>query len=355
MRQALGLARRNLGQCWPNPAVGSLVVKNGQVVGAGWTARGGRPHAETQALAQASTETRGATLYVTLEPCAHHGKTPPCTDAIIKAGIGRVVVACDDPHTHVNGKGIAALKQASIEVVENVERARAEQLNAGFLSVVRRGRPYVAMKLATSLDSKIAYSLSSPRTRGSQASALAAKDPRSPLRSGGDDRNNIQWITGEAARAYGHLLRSEHDALLTGIGTVLADDPLFTCRLPGLEERSPVRVVLDRKDRLPKDSKLQKSTGTAPLWVENEADDLAIVLKRLAEKGITRVLAEAGATVNTALLKARLVDRIYWFRSPDPIGDDGLSAFDGEFSGWQREDTLFFPPDQLEIYTCSPV
>ncbi len=219
MQAALSLARRNLGQTWPNPSVGALVVKDGRIIAQGWTARGGRPHAETQALDASRRSTRkGATLYVTLEPCSHHGKTAPCTEAIIKAGISRCVIACRDPNPQVNGKGIEQLKKAGIEVIEHICEKEAREINRGFFSVIEKKRPYIALKIATSLDGKIDC-------------------PQKP------------WITGEQARAYGHLLRSRYDAIATGIGTVLADDPLLTCRLPGLEDRSPVRIVFDSTRR----------------------------------------------------------------------------------------------------------
>lgn len=236
MHVALMHARRNLGQTWPNPSVGAVVVQGGQIVGVGSTGRGGRPHAEPQALAQAGGRAQGATLYVTLEPCSHHGKTTPCADAVIAAAIARVVVACRDPNLKVNGQGIAKLRAAGIEVVEDVCREEAVALNCGFFSVIKKKRPYVALKIATSQDGKI----TNPGNR---------------------------WITNEASRAWGHMLRSRYDAIATGIGTVLADDPLLTCRLPGLEDCSPVRVLFDSQNRLPPDSQLAKTTGEVPVWV----------------------------------------------------------------------------------------
>lgn len=355
MRHALALARRNLGQTWPNPAVGAVVVREGLVVGTGWTARGGRPHAETQALAEAGQDARGATLYVTLEPCAHHGQTPPCTEAIIRSGIAHVAAACPDPHPTVDGRGLRVLREAGIDVAEFICREEAEALNAGFFSTVRHGRPWVTLKLATSLDGKIATSA-----------------------------RESQWITGEPARQRAHWLRSEYDAVATGIGTVLADDPLLTCRLPGCEDRSPVRIVFDSAFRLPKESKLAATAKDVPVWVVHGAGErvaaagngvesllcpldpegrvnLGEALRLLAEKGITRLLVEAGARLATALIAQRLVDEIHWFRAPVAFGNEGLSAIDALTDQAFADYPAFRPVarqalgnDILEIYACSP-
>ena len=318
MRIALRLAARNLGQTWPNPAVGALVVKDGQIVGQGRTARGGRPHAETEALAQAGHHARGATLYVTLEPCSHQGKTAPCTQAIINAGIARCIIACRDPNPRVNGQGIAQLQAAGIEVIEGVCEAQARALNRGFISVMERNRPYIALKIATSLDGKI--------TTGTSE----------------------RWLTGERARAYGHLLRSRYDAIAPGIGTVLADDPLLTCRLPGLEDCSPLRIVFDRQGRLPDDSQLARTLKHAPVWLTRFPPDEAVAW--LASEGVTRLLIEAGQQLSTAFLRSGLVDRIYWFRAPLVIGEKGLAAFSEAFSGWALVETNTLGQDHLEIY-----
>ena len=329
MQIALRLAARNLGQTWPNPAVGALVVRDGHIVAQGYTARGGRPHAETQALAQAGELAKGATLYVTLEPCSHQGQTPPCTDAIIKSGIKRCVVACTDPNPQVNGKGIELLEKAGIEVELGVCREQAGKLNEGFFSLVGKNRPFVSLKLATSQDGKMA-------TRSGES----------------------KWITGERARNYGHLLRSRHDAILTGIGTVLSDDPALTCRLPGLEKRSPARVVLDRQGRLPAKATVNAKDGVQVMALADKT--LADVLKRLAENGITRVMVEAGATLSTAFLQAGLVDRLYWFRAPIVIGGNGLSVFgDGfpemlsQLARWRQSDHIILENDTLDIFECS--
>ncbi len=331
MQQALALAKTNLGQTWPNPVVGAIIVKNNAVIGQGCTARGGRPHAETEALAQAGNNAQGATLYVTLEPCSHHGKTPPCVDAIIASGITRCVIACRDPHPNVNGAGITKLKAAGIEVVENICAAEAREINRGFFSIVEKKRPYIVLKIATSADGKIAYPAGSEK----------------------------KWITGETARKEVHRLRSEFDAVLTGIGTVLADDPLLTVRLPGLEHKSPVRIVLDRHHRLPAASHVATSRDSVPTWIVN-APTIEESLRVLTEKGITRVMVEAGQKINSAFINSGLVDRLYWFKAPFEIGSDGLPAFSEEslfkrLEEWKKLDYIAFPPDQLEVLEpCSP-
>ena len=325
MRAALELATRGLGNVWPNPAVGCLIVKNGLPVGRGWTRPGGRPHAETVALMQAGGQADGATAYVTLEPCAHHGQTPPCSDALIAARIARAVIAAPDPDPRVNGGGIAALQAAGIVVTTDVMRAEAEGLNAGFLSRITRQRPLVTLKLATTLDGRTA------------------------TRTG-----DSQWITGEGARQRGQLLRAEHDAILIGAGTLKADDPALTCRLPGLSGRSPVRIVLSGRGDLPAGAGLFKTAGDVPTWllwprgkavpealrqpgveiIETDASaddgiDPAAALAALAGRGITRLLIEGGAAVATSFLAAGLVDRLAWFRAASLIGGDGLPAIAG--------------------------
>ncbi|MCK5275514.1 MAG: bifunctional diaminohydroxyphosphoribosylaminopyrimidine deaminase/5-amino-6-(5-phosphoribosylamino)uracil reductase RibD, partial [Alphaproteobacteria bacterium] len=219
MRAALALAGRGLGRVWPNPAVGCVLVdRDGRVTGRGWTQPGGRPHAETEALARAGGAAKGATAYVTLEPCVHHGQTPPCADALIEAGVARVIAATEDPDPRVKGGGLGRLRDAGIAVEAGLLREEAELLNAGYLMRQREGRPVVTLKLATTLDGRIAT-------------------------HAGESR----WITGEAARARGHMMRARHDAIMVGIGTALADNPTLTCRLPGLEDRSPVRIVVDAR------------------------------------------------------------------------------------------------------------
>jgi diaminohydroxyphosphoribosylaminopyrimidine deaminase / 5-amino-6-(5-phosphoribosylamino)uracil reductase len=327
MQLALTLGRRGLGRTWPNPAVGAVVVKDGVIVGRGWTQPGGRPHAEPEALRRAGEAARGATLYVTLEPCSHFGKSPPCADAIIAAGIARVVSAIEDPNPEVAGQGHARLRAAGITVDIGLGASEAAHDHAGHFRRVRDKRPHVILKLAVSSDDKI---------------AAAGHRPVA--------------ISGEAARARVHLLRAQCDAVLVGIGTVMADDPLLTCRLPGMEARSPVRVVLDPRLRVPGTSRLVQTARETPLWVmaselaEAPAAmklgaagaqvvrlapaktspwlDLPAVLHALAEKGITRLLVEGGARVASSFVAAGLVDEVWLLRGPDPIGADGIAALD---------------------------
>jgi len=321
MQRALALARTSLGQAWPNPAVGAVIVKNNEIIGEGATAKGGRPHAETVALAQAGGAARGATLYVTLEPCSHHGKTPPCTDAIIKAGITECVIACRDPNPQVNGQGIAQLQAASIKVTENICEQEARELNRGFFSVIEKHCPYIALKIATSKDGKIA--------------------------AGAGIRTDI---TGEEARLHAQYLRAEFDAILTGIGTVLADDPLLTVRIPGMEQRSPVRVLLDSQARLPAHSKLRQTEKDVPVWTYTRHDD---VIADLTARGITRLLIEGGQGINTHFLQSGLVDRIYLYQSPHIIGPQGLDAVLGglQLTSWQQTgDVIKLGKDICTIY-----
>ena len=324
MRAALALARRALGRAWPNPAVGCVIVANGAVVARGVTGDGGRPHAETIALARAGERAAGATAYVTLEPCAHHGRTPPCADALIAAGIARVVAAVSDPDPRVDGRGIARLRAAGIAVETGLCAAESERVLAGFLMRAARGRPLVTLKLASTLDSRI-----------------ATRDGHS------------RWITGEAARRSAHLLRARHDAILVGARTALLDDPALTCRLAGLENASPVRVLVDGATALPRTHALIATASETPTWlvlprarvkprrrdyegsgvkllpVADGADgrvDPAAALAALAGEGITSVLAEGGGALAASLLRARLVDRLVWYRAPRLIGGDGRAA-----------------------------
>jgi diaminohydroxyphosphoribosylaminopyrimidine deaminase/5-amino-6-(5-phosphoribosylamino)uracil reductase len=323
MAAALSLARRGLGRVWPNPAVGCVIVKDGIVVGRGWTQPGGRPHAESEALAMAREAARGATAYVTLEPCAHHGQTPPCAQALASAGLARVVVATGDPDPRVDGGGIEALRAAGIAVETGLLEVEAQAVNAGFLSRIERGRPFVQLKVASTLDGRIA------------------------THSGAS-----HWITSQAARAWGHRLRATADAVMIGSGTALADDPVLTCRLPGMEDRSPVRVVMDRRLRLPLTAKLVQTaavhrtiliTGDRAAAERLSAFEMAGIevlalpdgeagvapdtaLEALAGLGLTRVLVEGGSHLAAALVRADLVDEIRWFRAPSLIGGDGLAA-----------------------------
>lgn len=332
MRMAIALARRGLGSVWPNPAVGCILVRDGVVLGRGWTQPGGRPHAETEAIARALDHVenaKGATAYVSLEPCVHHGRTPPCADALIDAGISRVVVGLRDPDPRVDGGGIDRLRAAGIDVVTGICAAEAAELAAGFVSRIILDRPMVTLKIATSLDGRIATSA-----------------------------GHSQWITGDISRAFAHGLRAGHDAILVGAGTAMADNPSLTCRLPGLEDRSPVRVVIDGATPLPLSHGLIAGASSTPTWIltppgrsavrkndyygtgvevievacEESADDRVGIsqgLRVLAGRGITRLLVEGGGRVAASLLRLGLVDRIVWFRAPMIIGGDGLSAAAG--------------------------
>src|SRR3954454_5898176 len=327
MQLALALGRRGQGRTWPNPAVGAVVVKDGVIVGRGWTQAGGRPHAEVEALKRAGDAPHGATLEATGEPCSHVGKSPPCVDAVIVAGIARVVSALEDPNPEVAGQGHAKRRAAGIVVDVGLNAAEAARDHAGHFRRIRDHRPHVVLKLAVSSDDKI---------------AAAGHRPVA--------------ISGEAARTRVHLLRAQCDAILVGIGTVLADDPLLTCRLPGMEARSPVRVVLDRALRIPGTSRLVHSARETPLWVMTsdfaEAPaamklgaagaqvmrvaataqppglDLPAVLRALSDKGITRLMVEGGARVASSFVASGLIDEVWLLRGPEAIGTDGIPALD---------------------------
>ena len=324
MQAALSLARRTLGRAAPNPAVGCVIVAEGRVVGRGWTQPGGRPHAETEALQRAGAAARGATAYVTLEPCSHHGRTPPCTDAMIAAGIARVVVPHIDPDPRVNGAGFAKLRAAGIAVEIGLCEEEGREVNEGFLLAKKAARPMVTLKLASSLDGAI---------------ATAAGESK--------------WITGELARRRAHLIRSQHDAVLVGSGTALADNPRLDVRLPGMEARAPLRVVLDGRGRVGEaldlvqraveqrtliftgegaNHPLAERPGLEVCGVQQTAEGLApeAILAALAQRGVTRVMIEGGAKVAAAFLEADLVDNICWFRAPKVLGGDGQAAV----SGW---------------------
>jgi len=323
MRAALALASRGLGSTWPNPSVGCVLVRGGRVVGRGWTQPGGRPHAETEALARAGEAARGATAYVTLEPCSHWGRTPPCCDALIAAGVSRVVAATGDPDPRVDGRGLRRLREAGVAVEQGLLEAEARAVIAGFVRRITRGLPLVTLKLATTLDGRIAT-------------------------ASGESR----WITGPAARRLAHGLRASHDAVLVGSGTALADDPDLTCRVPGMARVPIARVVADTRLRTPLGARLVRTARDAPTWIATRTGqkpaalapfleagvevlpvrakegglDLAALLGALAQRGVTRVLAEGGAGIAAGLLRAGLVDRIAWFHAPGVMGGDGLPA-----------------------------
>ena len=320
MDAALALGRRGAGRCWPNPAVGCVIVRDGRLVGRGRTADGGRPHAETAALAQAGVAARGATVYVTLEPCAHHGVTPPCADALIAAGVARVVVAMRDPDPRTNGKGIARLRAAGIEVATGPGGLAAIRDLAPFVSRLRRGRPRVTLKLAASVDGRIAT-------------------------ASGESR----WITGPEARRWVHAARMRHDAVMVGAGTARADDPDLRVRGMGAD-RVPVRVVVSRRLDLDPASRLGRTAREAPVWlphgpgaseeavaawaavgarpllVEGEESaplDPKAVLARLAVEGLTSVFVEGGGSLAASLLSGGLVDELALFTAGVAIGAEG--------------------------------
>ena len=355
MRAAIALARRSLGRSWPNPAVGCVLVKNGCVVGRGWTQPGGGPHAETEALNRAGDLAAGATAYVSLEPCSHHGQTGPCAEALIAARIARAVVAMEDPDPRVAGRGLTLLGDSGIAVNLGVGEEEARDINAGFLLRLAKNRPLVTLKLAMTLDGRIATHTGESR-----------------------------WITGEPARARSHLMRAQNDAVMVGSGTVLADDPLLNVRLPGLERYSPLRIVLDGRLRLPLTSALVVGARHTPTWLvtlpggdkrrrqiytdcglilieappsADGALDLKQVMGRLAEHGLTRLLVEGGARLAAALLRDDLVDRLAIFRAPSLIGGDGLPAAAGfgldrlaDMPGFVAVETVELGRDRLETF-----
>ncbi|WP_130471282.1 bifunctional diaminohydroxyphosphoribosylaminopyrimidine deaminase/5-amino-6-(5-phosphoribosylamino)uracil reductase RibD [Candidatus Magnetaquicoccus inordinatus] len=326
MEQALRLARRALGQTRPNPLVGCLLVREGRVVGKGYHRQAGGPHAEVWALQQAAEQARGATAYVTLEPCSHFGRTPPCADALLRAGVVRVVAALEDPNPQVAGRGLQRLRDAGVAVQVGLCREQAEQLNRPFLSWIGRGRPWVTVKMAASLDGKTATMT-----------------------------GESQWITGPAARRRVQRMRAEQDAVLTGIGTVLADNPRLNSRLPG--GRDPVRVVVDSGLRTPLQAAIVTSSAQAPLWIaccESVAKerravwqewerlgrvaiipcrattegrvDLLDLLQKLAQREIGSLLVEAGARLNGGLFAAGLVDSLALFLAPCLLGGEGAAG-----------------------------
>jgi diaminohydroxyphosphoribosylaminopyrimidine deaminase/5-amino-6-(5-phosphoribosylamino)uracil reductase len=355
MMAALGLAARGLGNVWPNPAVGCVLVGAGRVLGRGWTQPGGRPHAESEALRRAGADAHGATAYVTLEPCAHRGETEPCADALVAAGIDRAVVALQDPDPRVAGRGIDTLRGAGIAIECGGFEDEAAQLNAGYLCRLQRGRPLVTLKTATTLDGRIAT--------GSGKS---------------------QWITGEAARARAHRLRAEHDAVLIGVGTAIADDPELSCRLPGLTHASPLRIIADGALRTPLTAKLVRTASTLATWIVtvNQADadrrkaltdhgvemvnvaadgdgrpDLTAAMEALGARGLTRVLVEGGGELAAALLRADLVDRVAWFHAPKVMGGEGIPAALGlgveavdEAPDFRRVEIMEVGEDVFETY-----
>ncbi len=329
MAAALSLARRGLGATWPNPTVGCVIGRAGRVLGRGWTQPGGRPHAERMALDDARARFGpeslcGATAWVTLEPCAHHGRTPPCADALVSAGVARVVAPIEDPDPRVSGRGFETLRAAGVAVETGLMAEAARAVNAGFLSRHERGRPWLTLKLAASLDGRIAT-----------------------------NSGESCWISGPAARRRVHVMRAEHDAVLIGAGAARADDPMLDVRLAGLDDRRPARIVADGGLGLSLTSRLARTAGTHPLWVLHRPGvdhdriaalesvnalcletptlgtgelDMAAALRALAGRGVTRVLCEGGGRLAASLLRAGLVDELVWFCAGVAIGADGAAA-----------------------------
>ncbi len=347
MKSALSLARRGLGRVWPNPSVGCVIVQDDCVIARARTADGGRPHAETQALEHVGALAKGATLYVTLEPCTHHGQTAPCAEAIIAAEVARVVIGTLDVDPRVSGKSVATLEAAGIKVTQGVLEDECRDLNIGFIKRITENRPFVTLKMACTLDGKIACA-----------------------------SGESQWITGELARRHTHQVRSRHDAVLIGCGTALADDPALSMRLDGVVH-TPVRVVLDSKLRISPNSQLVRTAKDVPLWVFGNGDDeqatalkqrgvvihhcdphdLTSVLEVLANQGITRVLVEGGAETHASFLRQSLCDELLIYRAPTMLGGDGKSMVGtlGVEALVQRHDfarcsTQALGLDMLEIY-----
>ena len=320
MSRALQLAQKGLYTTDPNPRVGCVIVKDNEVIGEGWHERSGEPHAEIHALKQAGDKASAATVYVTLEPCCHHGKTPPCSDALINAKVMRVVVAIQDPHSRVAGQGIQQLRAAGIEVEVGVLEAQARALNPGFIKRMQTGRPYVRSKLAMSLDGR---------------TAMASGESK--------------WITSEAARQDVHRLRARSSAIVTGVGTVLADDPNLTVRLDGME-RQPLRVVLDTHLSTPPNARILQQPGRTLVMTcsDDEAArealehagaevhclpycnntvDMQAVLDTLGEREVNEVLLETGATLSGAMLRAGLIDELVIYMAPTLMGDNARGLF----------------------------
>ena len=351
MRAALLQARYALGQTAPNPAVGCVLVNNGVLVGRGRTAPGGRPHAETTAIQDAGDLAQNATAYVTLEPCSHHGQTPPCVDALITAGISRVVIAAGDPDPRVAGQGVAKLQEAGVEVTEGVLASESEAILQGYLKTRIKGRPFVTVKIASSLDGRIALA-----------------------------NGQSKWITGPRTRHFVHLLRSQHDAMLTAMGTVRADNPSLTCRLEGYSGRQPLRVISASQNNLSPDAVLATSSDQSDVLVyasksadqnvndletriidanEKGYPDPRLMLDDLAQGGITSVMVEAGGQFIASLMAAGVIDRLVWTRSAGLIGGDGLASMaslgledlsDGRI--FRRVETRMIGDDVIEIFNA---
>jgi diaminohydroxyphosphoribosylaminopyrimidine deaminase / 5-amino-6-(5-phosphoribosylamino)uracil reductase len=357
MAAALAIGRRGFGLCAPNPSVGALIVKDRAILVRGWTKPGGRPHAETEALRDAGVDARGATLYATLEPCSHHGQTPPCTDAIIAAGIARVVYAIDDPDSRACGSAAAILEAAGIDVTKGVLEAEAKRAHLGHFLRVREKRPMVSLKLALTADSYAAAEGAGPRLK----------------------------ITGSPADDFVHIVRAMHDAIMIGIGTALADDPLLTVRLPGVEDRKPLRIVLDSDLRLPPLARLSVTAAKIPTLViagegasEERAArlraarveityvrrnavghiDLGAALELSASRGLTRIFCEGGPQIAAALIGQGLADEVTLLTSPKPlickgVGLDAAAAsMLADPRHYRLAETRMIGADRLTRYEC---
>jgi diaminohydroxyphosphoribosylaminopyrimidine deaminase/5-amino-6-(5-phosphoribosylamino)uracil reductase len=357
MRLALSLGMRGVGNTWPNPAVGCVLVKDGRIVGRGWTADSGRPHAETIAIENAGADAKGATAYVTLEPCSHQGETPPCAEALANAGVARVVAAIIDADPRVSGSGLALLQDRGIEVEHGLCAEAARDANQGFFTRIALGRPAFTLKMATTLDGRIATQT-------------------------GDSR----WITGEGARAMAHQMRARHDAVMIGNGTLSADNPTLTARLDGIGNARRPRIVLDGRLRIRLDSNLLQTISDAPLWVVTKAGahddeklnplrdagaevieiatgaddqiDLKDLAAHLGGLGLTSVLVEGGGTLAASMLRADLVDRVAWFRAPAILGGDAMPAVGAlgiqeisEMFEFSRKSSMSAGSDGLDILT----
>ena len=353
MELALGVARRMLGRTAPNPAVGAVIADEatGEVIARGWTQAGGRPHAEAHALVCAGARAKGRTMYVTLEPCSHHGRTPPCADAIVAAGIRRVVCAIEDPNPEISGRGLAVLRDAGVALDLGLCAEEARWMAAGHILRMRSGRPFVQLKMAVSGDGLIAPGTGAP-----------------------------VWVTGPEARCYAHLLRAWADAILVGRKTVADDDPELTCRLPGLEGRSPHRIVLDPRLQTPPTARLATTAERVPVTIYAALDappacyprgveirrvrstapgrlDLHAVLESLNADSITRVMVEGGPTVGAQFLEQGLIDEAVIARGTEalgakgrrPLGDRGLELFE-DGARWQLFEERAIGADRVSVY-----
>lgn len=350
MDAALALGRRGLGRTAPNPSVGALVVKDGIIIGRGWTAAGGRPHGEPLALAQAGSAAKGATIYVTLEPCSHHGQTPPCCEAIVAAGISRVVYAVGDPNPDIAGRGAAYCRDHGLAVVAGIDEAAARRDHLGHILRMTEHRPTITLKFAETADGFAAGGRHDPRLS----------------------------ITGVAANGMVHVMRAMHDAIMVGAGTVLADDPLMTVRLPGVQAK-PLRVILDGGLRLPLQSRLVQTASDAPILLLTRSEsldargaqfeaiegleiiaapitgsgalDLRAALRLLADRGITRIFSEGGPTVGSALIADGLADEVILFQAQKPLGREGVPTMTRGARDILRDPTRYRHSENLEVGT----